>query len=141
MFNKRHPERYWRHLLSIPVIYLPLPFILVLDAVVELYHRTCFPLYGLPYVPRSHYIRVWDRFWLPYITVWDRIGCAYCGYANGWINYVRAIAAETEKYWCGIHHRDDGRYVPDEHEEGFLPYGDEKAYRSMASSSDTSSDP
>lgn len=129
MLNKRHPERSWRHLVSMPIIYLPLPFIMVMDVVLEIYHRICFPLYGISYVPRSRYIRVWDRFRLPYITIWDKIGCAYCGYANGWINYARKVASETEAYWCGIRHRTDAEYIATEHEDGFVPYGDEVGYR------------
>lgn len=112
-----------------PLIWGVLLPLLVLDAAVELYHRLCFPLYGLPYVSRSRYIRVWDRFRLPYITIWDRLGCAYCGYANGWVRYAQAIAAATEAYWCGIRHRPDPSYQPAEHEERFVPYDDKSAYQ------------
>lgn len=128
MLNKRFPERSWRHLLSLPIIYLPLPFLLMADVAVEIYHRVCFPIYHIPYVPRSRYIRVWDRFRLPYLNWWNKLGCAYCGYANGWINYVRTIAAETERYWCGIRHREDGKHIPAAHEQDFVPYGDEAEF-------------
>lgn len=140
MLNKHFPKRQIQHFLSLPIIYLPLPFIIMADVVMEIYHRTCFPIYGLPYVPRSRYIRVWDRFHLPYLTWWNKVGCAYCGYANGWINYARKVASETEAYWCGIRHRDDGKYVPGTHEVEFIPYGDEAAYRAAVSGSDVPRD-
>jgi len=99
------------------------------DLCIEAYHRICFPLYGLPYVPRRRYIRIWDRARLRYLAFPERIFCAYCGYTNGWLHYAAVIAAETETYWCGIQHRVDGTYEPASHEQRFLPYGDEVALR------------
>lgn len=103
MDSKKYPERRVRHLISLPFIWAPLIPILIADVVVEIYHQICLPLYGLPCLKRSEYIRL-DRYKLPYLTLTEKIGCLYCEYANGWINYARAIAGLTEQYWCGIKH-------------------------------------
>ena len=39
------------------------------DILVEIYHRICFPLYGMAYVKRSQYIRITDREKLPYLSL------------------------------------------------------------------------
>ena len=95
----------------------------------EIYHRTCFPLYGIPYVQRSRYIRIIDRTKLPYLTLLEKIGCAYCGYVNGWTHYASAIAAQTESYWCAMAHLEERGYIPAQHESSFAKYGDEGAFR------------
>lgn len=124
------PGRNVQHILSAPVIYSGIIIFIILDVWVEIYHRICFPLYGLPYVRRASYIRV-DRYRLHYLSWYAKINCAYCGYANGLIEYVRAIAGETEKYWCAIKHKKDpgALFFPPSYQKDFLPYGDVKAYR------------
>ncbi len=104
-------------LLLYPLI-VPLIF---LDISVEIYHRLAFRLYGVDYVPRSKYIVI-DRHHLSKLNLWQKINCVYCGYANGLLAYVTKIAACTEKYWCGIKHRQSqGRFVP-EHHADFVDY-------------------
>lgn len=98
------------------------------DIMLEIYHRICFPLYGLPYIKRRNYIRVIDRAKLPYLTWLERLSCAYCGYVNGWLHYASAVAGETEKYWCAIAHLESRGYKPAPHEDTFIPYGDEEAF-------------
>ncbi|MBI4117569.1 MAG: hypothetical protein HY453_00595 [Parcubacteria group bacterium] len=100
---------------------------LFLDICMEIYHRICFPLYGLPYVKRSNYILI-DRHRLQYLTFLQKIGCAYCGYANGVYNYAVEIAARTEQYWCGIMHEKKKGFIPPKHHANFLPYGDREAF-------------
>ena len=56
--NYRKYKRRSKHLISIPFIWLALFPAIVLDSVVELYHRVCFPLWGLPTVKRSDYIKM-----------------------------------------------------------------------------------
>lgn len=70
-----------RHLLSAPFIYAPFPFLVILDLVIEIYHRICFKLYRLPYVKRSDYIII-DRHKLAYLNLIEKINCCYCGYGN-----------------------------------------------------------
>ena len=98
----------------------------ILDGFLELYHRICFPLYGLALIPRKQYLKL-DRWKLPYLSWYDRINCWYCEYANGVFQYATAIGAETEKYWCGIKHAPDGVYKEPEHHVAFAAYGNEKA--------------
>lgn len=122
-----------RHYLSFPFIWVVfIPFVFA-DIVLEIYHRVCFPLYGIPYVKRSHYIRVTDRAKLPYLTLKEKIFCAYCGYINGWLHYASVIAGRTETYFCAIAHLEKRGYVPTEHEKSFAKYGHEEAlYRRYA---------
>jgi len=124
----KHPERRLRHLISIPIIWLPLIPAIILDIIGEIYHRICFPLYGIPYVKRSDYI-VFDRHKLKYLRFSNKIGCLYCSYMNGFINYARVIAGLTEIYWCGIKHRSKPGFHEPEHQKNFVPYGDEGAFR------------
>lgn len=128
MDYKHRADRRVGQLLSIPFIYGMIVPSVFLDLCIEVYHRVCFPLYGLPYVPRSRYIHL-DRAKLHYLEPIDRVNCAYCGYVNGLFAYSVAIAGETEKYWCAIRHpQGAARHVP-AHHETFVPYGDERAYR------------
>src|SRR3990167_1678645 len=123
-----YPQRTVRHIISVPFIWAVLIQLFILDFFAELYHRICFPLYGIPYVKRSVYIRI-DRQKLQYLTSLQKIGCMYCGYANGLAHYLSVMAGETEKYWCGIMHKQGKGFIPPEHHKDFLPYGDEEAYK------------
>ena len=125
MQNKQYPERLIKHIISGPIIWAMLIPVFFADICLELYHRTCFPLYGLEYVRRSKYIRVLDRTKLPYLNWSEKLGCMYCGYVNGWLHYASVIAGKTEHYWCGIMHLEDRGYVPSVHEAQFVKYGDE----------------
>lgn len=130
MQNKISKSRYkgLRHLVSSPFILgMSIPMV-VLDITMEIYHRICFPLYGIPIVKRSQYIRI-DRQKLFYLNGWDKLWCMYCGYANGLMAYGVRLAGETEKYWCGIKHKSGGGFVEQPYQKDFLAYGDEKAYR------------
>lgn len=115
-----------RYLVSIPFIYGMIVPIVFLDVCLEVYHRVAFWLYKIPYVSRKRYIRI-DRHKLSYLRWYEKLSCVYCGYANGLFPYAAAIAAETEKYWCGIKHKEDGVFVSPPHHADFLPYGDVEA--------------
>ncbi len=119
-------HRHTRHIISIPFIYMMIVPTIILDIFLELYHRICFPLYGLALVPRAKYIKL-DRWKLPYLKWYDRINCWYCEYANGVFSYAVAIGTETEKYWCGIKHAPDSTYNEPAHHAAFIAYGDSKA--------------
>ena len=128
MEYKKYNNRDWIHLMSVPIIYgmsIPLVF---LDITLEIYHNICFRLYGIPLVKRSKYIKV-DRHKLKYLNWIDKINCAYCGYVNGLVNYARTIAADTEKYWCGIKHKKDSNFIEPKHHKDFLDYGDEEGLK------------
>jgi hypothetical protein len=103
--------------------------VVIADLFIELYHRIAFPIYGIPLVRRSQYIRVVDRSKLPYLTLLEKISCAYCGYVNGWLHYASVIAGRTESYFCPIQHLEERGYKPSEHELHFMKYGDESALK------------
>jgi len=127
MRTGRPENKTLRHLLSVPFIWVVLIPLLLLDLCVEVYHRICFPLYGLPLVRRQSYIRL-DRYKLPYLSTIERLNCLYCEYANGLINYVQRIAGDTEGYWSAITHKKYAGFVAPSHHAGFSKYGDRKAY-------------
>ncbi len=128
MDYKRYPNRSWRHFFSTPFIYFQIIPLIFIDFCVEIYHHICFPLYGLPLIKRNQYIRI-DRHKLQYLSLFDKVNCAYCGYANGLVRYLTAIAAATEKYWCGIKHQSGGDFINQEHQKNFLDYGNEEQYQ------------
>lgn len=97
------------------------------DLLGEIYHRICFPLYGLTYISRRRYIRI-DRQKLQYLNTIQKLNCVYCGYVNGWLRYATEIAAATERYWCAIQHRQGGGFVPPAHHHDFVAYGDQRAF-------------
>jgi len=113
--------------LTIPLIWSALIPAAVLDATIFLYQRICFPVYGIPFVKRGDYI-VLDRHSLRYLNVIEKINCAYCGYFNGLMGYLREVAARTEQYWCPIRH---ARSIKPTHSRYryFFPYGDAEGYR------------
>ena len=128
MEYKRHPSRKPQHVFSIPFIYGMFFSIVFLDVCLEVYHRVCFPLYGIAFVDRWKYIRL-DRHKLSYLSGLQKVNCSYCAYANGLFRYASAIAGETERYWCGVKHAADPAFAEPEHHKDFLPYGDERAYK------------
>jgi len=128
MDYKRYLNHSWRHFLSTPFIYFQIIPLIFIDLCVEIYHHICFPLYGLPLIKRNQYIRI-DRHKLQYLSLFDKVNCAYCGYANGLVRYLTAIAAATEKYWCGIKHQSGGDFINQEHQKNFLDYGNEEQYQ------------
>lgn len=115
------------HIISAPYIYSVIIPVVIADLWIEIYHRICFPLYGLPYIKRGTYIHV-DRVKLSYLNPLQKIFCMYCGYVNGVFAYWVQIAAATEKYWCGIQHKKIKNITLPKHHKGFIPYGDEKAF-------------
>jgi len=135
MDYKKYPNRTLRHILSFPFIWGMLIPLALFDICLEIYHQICFRLYGLSRVKRRNYIKI-DRHKLKYLAWYEKINCAYCGYANGLVNYAVVIAARTEQYWCGIKHEKDPNFIPPAHHKDFLEYGDEKGYRNINHSKD-----
>lgn len=131
LYRRFHAQRFPRHFISVPFIWLPLLALLLLDLMVSVYHLICFPLYGLEKVKRSAYIQVMDRPRLQYLNGFEKLGCMYCGYANGFLLYAKEIAGRTEKYWCGIMHQDKPGFKahPDQIEQKFAKFGDAKDFK------------
>ncbi|MAJ97444.1 MAG: hypothetical protein CMI56_02420 [Parcubacteria group bacterium] len=131
---KYHFDRTYAHrilqLVAAPFIFSMIIPIVILDVFLEIYHQVTFRLLSIPRIPRGDYVRI-DRHKLSYLRPAQKVFCAYCGYANGLLHYAVRIAAESEKYWCGIMHKmnkNDSFIVP-EHHKDFIEYGDEKTYR------------
>lgn len=112
--------------LTAPVIYGLIVPLVLLDIAVNLYQLICFPVYGIPRVPRRDFIAI-DRHHLAYLNALQKLNCVYCGYANGLIAYVREVASRTEAYWCPIKH---ARRLRGTHERyaDFMDYGDEDRF-------------
>jgi hypothetical protein len=128
----------WKHLrntpflviLSSPLIYAcVVPFLLV-DASVAVYQFVCFPIYGIPKVPRKDYL-VFDRGVLAYLNTIEKVGCIYCSYANGLLGLITEIAARTEQHFCPIKHARRLATTPSRYSK-YLPYGDARAYRAQS---------
>ena len=92
----------------------------------------CFRAYGIARVSRSDYIAL-DRGRLAYLNWIEALNCAYCGYGNGVIAYVREISSRTEQYWCPIKH---AVRISDPHKRyyEFLEFGDAEGYRARLES-------
>jgi hypothetical protein len=120
----------WLVILTSPLIYAcVLPFLLV-DASVALFQFVCFPIYGIPKVPRKDYL-VFDRGALAYLNTIEKIGCIYCSYANGLLGLITEIAARTEQHFCPIKHAQRLATTPSRYDK-YLPYGDAQAYREQS---------
>ena len=136
--HRLHRISSWKHLrntrllviLSSPLIYgCVLPFLL-LDASVALFQFVCFPIYGIPRVPRKEYL-VFDRGALAYLNAIEKIGCIYCSYANGLLGLITEIAARAEQHFCPIKHARRLATTPSRYPK-YLPYGNARAYREQA---------
>ncbi|MCD4666223.1 hypothetical protein K8R47_00235 [archaeon] len=128
MDHKFHKKRKLRHLVSAILMFIILPFIVLLDIFVEIYHQIGFRLCNIPLVNRKSYIKI-DRHKLKYLNWSNKFACAYCGYANGFVGYIGEIAARTEQYWCAIKHKKAPNFHEQQHQKNFLKYGDEKAFK------------
>lgn len=91
----------WRYVLSSPFIYGMVFPAVVWHIAIEIYHRVCFRLYGIPRVDYREYF-VYDRKLLSWLNFWEKINCIYCSYVNNLIRYSSEIGGRTERYWCPI---------------------------------------
>ena len=116
--------------LSGPLVWLPLPVFILLDILISIYQAVCFPIYGINKVKRSTYILILDRNKLQYLTPFQKLGCMYCGYANGLLVYLKEIAGLTEKYWCGIMHKNKKGFInqPSQAAQNFAKFNNEKDF-------------
>ena len=123
MKYKKFPQRKFLHIIISPLIYFCSIGLITFDIFLELYHRTTFPIYKYNYIDRKKYIKI-DRHKLQYLSFIEKVNCAYCGYANGLIQYTQVILAFTEEYWCGIKHENSIQ----DHQKDFIEYGDKITY-------------
>ena len=117
----------FKTLVCLPLLYgmcIPLFF---LDIGLSLYHWTVFPFLGIKRVPRKQYIRI-DRHRLSYLPWVLKLGCAYCGYANGLLHYAIRIAGDTELYFCPSKHQETPEFHAPPHHQHFADYGDAKGF-------------
>lgn len=125
-YRKQGKKKIIRHIISTPFIWAPLPFVMMLDLILEIYHQVGFRLYGLELVKRADYIQIVDRQKLQYLNLMQKLGCMYCGYVNGFLRYAKEVAGKTEEYWCGIMHE---KIHPAEHlQRGFVQYNSKEAW-------------
>jgi hypothetical protein len=120
-----------RHWFVLPLLILPVPFLIILDLIIEVYHHLAFPLCNIALVKRSEYIIIFDRSKLSYLGPFQKLFCMYCGYANGLFLYQKEIAGRTEKYWCGIAHQNiKGLKVDQNHiDNHFAKFNDLKDFK------------
>jgi hypothetical protein len=114
-------------LLTTPVIWSCIIPIALTDLFMSVYQAICFPIYGIPKVRRSDYIKL-DRRHLAYLNWAEKLNCEYCGYANGVIACATEIAARTEQYWCPIKHALRMKSMHSRYRH-FFEYGDAEHYR------------
>ncbi len=117
-----------RHRLNDPFVFILIIPVVLLDIFIELYHQVGFSLCGIEKVKRSEYIKI-DRHKLKYLNFFEKLGCAYCGYVNGFFHYILEISGRTEKYWCGIKHQQRQGFKDPRHHEYFAEYGDEEDFK------------
>jgi hypothetical protein len=121
--KRQSSVRFIRHTISIPFIYGMGIVLVIFDIGVEIYHRICFPLYGIPLVNRKEYIKI-DRVKLGYLNLVQKFNCLYCGYANGLMGYSTEIIAQTEQFWCAIKHDvSNEKFNVPAHHKNFATYG------------------
>lgn len=118
-----------RWIVGAPLIWMMIIPVEFSDVFLEIYHQIAFPIYGIKKVKRSEYIKILDRARLPYLTWYEKIGCAYCGYVNGWLHYASVVAGRTQNYFCAISHIEKRGFIPSEFEKSFAKYGDDAALK------------
>ncbi|TLY20978.1 MAG: hypothetical protein E6K67_00835 [Nitrospirae bacterium] len=114
-------------LLATPLIYAMVVPLAILDLCLECYQRLVFRLLEIPLVTRRGFIRI-DRHRLAYLDPIQKLGCLYCGYANGLLHYASRVAAQTEEAFCPIQHEPAQGFHPPSHHGGFAPYGDREGF-------------
>ncbi|RMH05645.1 MAG: hypothetical protein D6704_09060 [Nitrospirae bacterium] len=124
-FSFRRPRL--NTLLAAPFLYAMIVPLLLFDLFLELYHHIVFPILGISLVPRRAYIRI-DRHRLSFLPPTLKLACAYCGYANGLLQYAVRIAGETEAYFCPSKHQSVPGFHSPPHHRDFAEYGDAEGF-------------
>lgn len=92
-------------LISAVLMYGLLFLFMFADLVASFFQFVYFNSFKIPKVKRAEYIIVFDRTKLSKLNPMQKIACAYCGYANGVISYIKAILVQVEIYSCAIKHK------------------------------------
>ena len=110
-----------------PFIYGMIVPMVFFHACLELYHRVCFRLFGIPLVRPSEYF-INDRQLLPYLNWFEKFNCVYCSYYANLVRYAAEIGGRTERYWCPIKY---SRRITGQHSQYplFVEYLDAEGYR------------
>jgi len=101
--------------------------LVLLDLSLELYHRTVFPVLGIPRAIRKDYILI-DRHRMSFLPIVLKFACAYCGYANGLLHYAVRIAGDTERHFCPSKHQESHNFRPPPHHKDFADFGDVQGF-------------
>ena len=117
----------WRTLVASPILYSMIVPLVLLDLFLELYHRTVFPVLGIPRVVRKNYILI-DRHRMSFLPMVLKFACAYCGYANGLLHYALRIAGDTEGHFCPSKHQESPNFFPPPHHKTFADFGDAQGF-------------
>src|SRR2546428_14116035 len=125
--SRARPTRTWtwqawrprvRTLVAAPFIFVMIVPLVILDVCVEIYQRVVFPLLGAAVVSRREFIR-FDRLRLEYLDPIQKLGCWYCGYANGLLHYASRIAEQTEEIFRPIEQQPVGGFHHQQHHIAF----------------------
>ena len=111
----------WSTFFVSPLLYsIAIPLIFF-EFCLELYHRIGFPILGISLVNRWEYICIVRHrlFFLPIVL---KLACAYCGYANGLLQYAVRIDGDTETYFCPMKHQHTTGFHPPVHHRFFVNY-------------------
>ncbi len=96
------PNVSWpKRLILILTIYPIVLFFLFTDFLIWWYQTIYFGILDIPKLPRHKYI-IMGRYKLPGLSRMQRLNCGYCEYANGVIQWLKAVANQTEIYSCAI---------------------------------------
>ncbi len=117
---------FWRHVASIPFIYIMVVPFVFMDLMLTIYQQACFRLYAVPLARRAEHFVI-DRQLLDNLNLVDKLNCMYCGYGTGLFSYGREIISKTEQYWCPIKHAQKTLSASQRYNE-FLEYGDTEEY-------------
>jgi hypothetical protein len=114
------------YIITIPFIYSLFFPAIILNIFIEVYQRISFPIYGIPIVKFSNYVKT-DRVKLCHLNWFEKFNCFYCDYFNSFVAYAREVGGRTEKYWCPIKNA-TRREHQHKHYDDFFDYSDGGSY-------------
>ncbi|MCA9369577.1 MAG: hypothetical protein H6774_02880 [Pseudomonadales bacterium] len=85
--------------------------LVVMDAFLFFYQKIFFGFLQIPQIDRDQYVK-FDRWNMTGLDFFQRVHCAYCDYANGLIDFARAVTRQTEIHTCAIQYSDTRQSDP-----------------------------